>query len=87
MSGAAPVPDGIEVWVLYYCPTDFPGEWVVRRQVAGGDRITPDASPAARGVTLEACVSDLRGRHPQTRELLWVSRSTGDEPQIVGCWM
>lgn len=82
-----PSPDGVEVWVLYYQPADFPREWVVRRQVARGGRIEFDADLSARGVTLEACVSDLRERHPRTRAMAWLSRSVGDEPQIIGCWM
>lgn len=74
-------------WVLYESPSDFPGEWVVRRQVASAGHLYPDAEIAARGMTREACVKALREQHPEVRALAWVPRHPTDDPVISGSWM
>lgn len=73
--------------MLYHSPTDFPGEWVVRRQVARAGQVEADLPLAARGVTLEGCVAVLRERHPRTAALAWINRHPSDDPKIVGCWV
>lgn len=79
--------DELASWVLYENPLDFPGEWVVRRQVAAAGNLYPDAEIAARGTTREACVKVLLEKHPKVQGMAWIPRHPTDDPVIDGCWM
>lgn len=78
---------GLQIWVLYENPSDYPGEWVVRRQVSRASEIRLDRELAARGATREACETALFERHPEVRRLAWLPRHSTDDSVIVGTWM
>lgn len=74
-------------WVLYENPSDFPGEWVVRRQLVAAGEVRSDPDLAARGATREECVKALLDRYPEVRALEWLPRHPTDDPVIDGSWM
>jgi hypothetical protein len=73
--------DGLAVYVLYYNPSDYPGLYVVRRQVATATSITVDPEPMAVTDTLMGARALLPvGLHRIERDII-------DEPQIVETWL
>ena len=73
--------DGVEVYVVYKHPTDYPNNYIVRRQVVHAGQITIDAEPTAVTLTLETA------RVAIPSGLIRLPRRSDDEPQIVECWI
>ncbi len=67
---------GMEIFTVYWNPSDFPGKYVVRRFV--GEK--PDPQPLAVG-TLE----EVRGVIPAWMTCL--ARNPGDDPCILETWL
>jgi len=71
----------VEIFAVYYNPTDYPGLFVVRRQVAGRGTVMADPNPLAVAPTLEGarlCIPpgvERFDRHPD------------DDQVIVETWM
>lgn len=72
---------GLAVLVIYHNPTDYPGRYVVRRQVATAIGIVADGDPLGVVDTLDAA----RALVPEGMYRL--DRHPTDEPQIVESWM
>ena len=70
----------MEVYVVYYNPSDYPGLYVVRRQVAGRGTITVDAKPLGVSATLK----EVRSFIPSHAEQF--PRDPNDDSTIVEVW-
>lgn len=67
--------------------TDYPGEWVVRRQLIQGGEIVIDVELTARGKTLKQCLDALHGAAPITQGMTFIPRSEADDEVIHGTFM
>lgn len=76
----------LPLYVLYNDTTsDYPGEWVVRRQVFGkAGKITIDKELSARGATKDKCIDALFEAHPETRDMVFFK---DDNPCIEGTFL
>ncbi len=70
----------MEVFVVYHNPRDYPGLYVVRRQVAGRGTITIDIQPLGVSATLEGIRSFIP---PHVKRF---PRDPNDDPVIVEVW-
>lgn len=72
--------DALPMWVVYANPSDFPGKFVVRRQLVYAGQVVPDHKPRFVGDSLEEARASIppglyrQNRHPE------------DESQIVETW-
>jgi hypothetical protein len=72
----------MSMWVIYYSPRDFPGKYVARRH----DLFRGDREPAASSEHFVAnSLKEIRDKLPMG--LVCLSRSDGDEPQILETWL
>ena len=79
---------GLPIYVLYNDRTsDYPGEWVVRRQVAFEGEVRRDPDLLARGATQDECVNTLLADHPHIGGLVYLARSSSDDPCIAGTFL
>lgn len=78
---------GLSLWVVYWNPSDFPGRFVVRRQVAVApnpsipDGIWCDPDPLAVVDTLDEARAAVPGW------LTCLPRSPDDHPVVVEVWV
>jgi hypothetical protein len=72
---------GVVVWVIYRNPTDYPGRYVLRKQLARLGEVWAEREPRAVGDTIE----EIRGVLPDF--LARMDRHPDDEPQIVETWV
>ncbi len=80
--------EGLSVYVLYNdTTTDYPGEWVVRRQVAMGGQIHRDAKLSARGTSRATCLDNLLAACPVVGTLVYIVRDPSDDPCIDGSFL
>jgi hypothetical protein len=78
----------LPVYVLYNDTTsDYPGEWVVRRQVVDGGKIQRDKELSARGPTRDACELALFEAVPEAASMMFLNRWPGDDPCIAGTYL
>lgn len=78
---------GIEMWTVFHCPLDFPGEVVIRRFVATSGHVYADAGePVARFASQPDGIEKARA-WARKRGLTCLGRMAQDEPQIVETWM
>lgn len=74
--------DGLEIWTVYYNPSDFPGKYVCRRTtIVGGGKLVFD--PDALVVDDIAIIR----REMMMRGLHQMPRFDGDDPVVVECWL
>lgn len=73
--------DGLTMWVIYCNPRDFPGRFVVRRQLVGHNGTVSPASSYEVAATLE----EARSFVPSG--LYRLSRDPKDDPVIAECWI
>ena len=73
--------DEVRVWVIYQDPSDYPGKFVVRRQVAGRGGVTADREPVAVVESIEAARAVLPSG------LYRMHRHSEDDPVIVETWI
>jgi len=71
----------VEQYTVYFNPSDYPGEYVVRRFVISGMNILQDKDIWARRQTLE----EARKTIPRTQALM--ARHPSDDPVIVEVWI
>ncbi len=72
--------NGLELYVVYRNPSDFPGQYVVRRQTAGPGVILKDARPLAIGD-----LTQVRAALPTG--LVRLERDPNDDPCIFEVWV
>ena len=72
--------NGLDLYVVYRNPSDFPGQYVVRRQVAGPGVIFKDARPLAVGN-----LAAVRAALPTG--LVRLERDPNDDPCIFEVWL
>jgi hypothetical protein len=65
------------MWTVYHSPTDCPGRYVARLFENG--QPTGEAIVSA---TLIGIISEM-----EARGLIFLPRSPGDEPQVLGVWI
>ena len=71
----------MEQYIIYFDPSDYPDQYVVRRVMIDWRGISSDPNPWHVG-------SDLEGaRDALPSGLYRLSRLRGDEPQIVEVWL
>ena len=77
------------MFVLYNDTTsDYPGEWVVRRQATHEGQIFKDSNLSARGKTRKECVAKLFKAFPTVfTSFVFIARSPQDDPVIAGTWL
>ena len=79
--------DGVfmTMWTIYDHPLDFPDKFVARRWdiVRAGNK----TEPVARAEHVTADTLDELRRDMMRRGLVCLTRSDGDEPQIVETWL
>lgn len=68
------------MWVVYDCPSDYPGLYVARKTVNGFPTRTLVTSETLDGVR-------DRIRFFQPYRLTKIARSPGDDPVIVETWL
>lgn len=73
--------DELPMWTIYQSPTDYPGQFVVRRFVMRRGVVHVDAEPCFVAPTLDRARKAL----PQ-RGLVRMERAPADERQIVEVW-
>lgn len=71
----------LDFYVVFRNPSDFPGQYVIRRQRAGPGTITKDATPLAVGPTLAV----VRAALPPG--LTRLERDPNDDPSILEVWV
>ncbi len=80
--------NGLQFYVLFNDTTsDYPGEWVVRRQEVKGGEILNDPYLLARGATREECVANLLEAHPHVGSMTYLARQSEDDPVIAGTFL
>lgn len=72
--------NGLDLYVVYRNPSDFPGQYVVRRQVAGPGVIFKDARTLAVGN-----LAAVRAALPVG--LVRLDRDPNDDPCIFEVWL
>lgn len=72
--------DGLQMWIIYDHPADYPDGWVVRRRVVKAGSDVPDKD-AQYAPTLE----EARKLLPQ--RLTNIGRQPGDDPVIAEVWI
>jgi hypothetical protein len=78
----------LPIYVVYNeRTTDYPGEWVVRRQTVVDGEVIVDAELAARGPTKKECFGDLLLKHPHVGSMTYLARSADDDPVIDGTFL
>lgn len=70
------LPGGLEIWVVYDNPTDYPGKFVARRTLS---------SVPTEEVLLADSLDELRERAP--RGLVVLPRHSGDPAHVVETWL
>lgn len=73
---------GLEVWVVYDHPSDFPDFYVARKQVALNDGKIYSTSSVLASPDLGAIRQTLTNMG-----LACIARSEGDDPVIVESWL
>lgn len=71
----------MRMFVVYECPRDYPGRFVVREWLIGPGEMTPVAEPAIIAESLEAA----RGVIPSWLERL--PRFPDDDPTVCEVWL
>lgn len=72
---------GLDLYVVYRNPREFPGQFVIRRQTADRGSVTIDPQPTAVGPTLDAVLSML------PPGLTRLERDPNDDPCVVEVWL
>ena len=72
--------NAVEQWVIYMGPTDFPGQWVVRRWLVTAGAVHPDA----RAVS---CATLEEARRIVPAGLYNLGRYSDDDPAIYEVWI
>lgn len=84
---ACPLHGATLIYVLYNDQTaDYPGEWVVRRQLAKAGEISRDAELSARGKTKEECVKNFLAK-PFVGSMTYLARDPSDDQVIEGTFV
>jgi hypothetical protein len=71
----------MEQFVIYFNPTDYPGQYVVRRWEISTEGLRPDPEPRAVVSSLAAA------RAAVPPGFVGFGRFPGDEPQVVEVWL
>lgn len=74
----------LRMWTVYKNPTDYPGKFVARMFEVGGGAGEPRATGS---VIIKDELSELRDVLKFELHLVCLTRSEGDEPQIVETWL
>lgn len=74
----------LPVWTVYDHPSDYPGHFVARRRLVGGDSV---AQEEAEGVFLLVAETLERLRELIPPGLARLDRSLDDDPVIVESWL
>jgi len=74
------IPRGLEMFVIYHNPRDYPGKFVTRRWLVH-NTMNPDLRPMA----VEATIEDARRALPSG--LVKMHRIPGDDRVIVESWV
>jgi len=69
----------LEMFTVYFNPSDYPGKWVVRKWLVGKE-LQSDHEP------LIVCDSLQEARSAIPEDLCCLQRNDEDEPQIVETW-
>ena len=80
-SATTPPSDFLPMWVVYKNPSDFPGKFVVRRQLAAPGFVVADKAPTAIVSTLD----EARAAIPPG--MINLHRSPDDDPCIAEVWL
>ena len=73
--------DALVVWTLYHNPTDYPGQFVLRRALVRKNELIRDREPTCVSPQL----SDILAALPA--ESFFIPRHPNDAPAIVGTWV
>ncbi len=76
-----PRAEPLNIWTIYYNPSDMPGYFVLRRHVVL-DGATGPSPEAYWSEFIEPLRDEMRKRH-----LHCMPRQDGDEPHIVESWI
>ena len=69
------------MWVIYFDPIDYPGQYVARRHDVTPGRVIP-------GVRCRVTNNLASARAiPESLGMVNIGRQPGDEPQIVEVWV
>lgn len=69
----------LDIWTVYWNPSDYPGVYVVRRCTVGAAGVTMHDNPTV-ALTLD------KARAAVPAHLLRLPRSPADDPVIVEVW-
>lgn len=72
---------GMELYVVYFNPLDFPGKYVIRKQIAGRETVLAAPEPLIVGSSLD----EVRAALPDG--LTRLDRSPSDVASIVEVWL
>lgn len=72
---------GLPMWVIFHNPTDYPGKFVLRRNVITPNVVTPDPEPLAVTDTLK------EARDALPPNLYRIERMKFDLPSVVEVWL
>lgn len=72
---------GLEVWVVYDHPKDYPDFYVVRKQIAMPGEVIP-----TKQVWMSESLESLRDELRQ-RWLTCIPRDPADDPKIIETWI
>lgn len=82
-SATSPDVDAFHLWTLYDSPAEYPRYFVLREWVIEGPASQPRQLP---GAFLARDIAVLRGQMID-KGLTCLTRSPGDDPCIVECWL
>ena len=74
----------LEMFTIYKHPSDYPDEYVCRRQLIGPGVVQHDANLFVRSSSLELCRALL---HSKKAGLTCLGRQPQDDPVIVETWI
>jgi len=80
--------NALPIYVLFNdTTTDFPGEWVVRKQEVVEGKVVRDRELTARGVSRGDCEAALFEAVPAVRYMQFLDRWPNDDPCIAGTYL
>jgi len=74
----------LEMYTVYFSPTDYPGEYVVRRWIANGQ---PDPIPDKKLFMRSVSFHEIREKLEGEMHLYFMNRDQADDPAIVGTFI
>jgi hypothetical protein len=80
--------NALPIYVLFNdTTTDFPGEWVVRKQTVVEGKVRRDKELTARGASREDCEAALFEAVPAARYMQFLDRWPNDDLCIAGTYL